>query len=302
MTRRLRRVRSVATTGAVALAIVTALSATKLTPSAADDCDDLSASVTCGVGSDPSGSYFHGLIGVTGQDWVLDLGSRSGSSPGCGDCVWTVTLDCPTASPVNPNGDATCTGMQAGSAGCPPDASPYRLYLTTSTVTNELVGRICLGGAHHVVLVGEDAQADVDRYLHDVVPPDLLIRRRPHGPTLTGLPTYFRAGVPDEGLGPVSFGGPTVTESITLVPEQVDWAWGDDTSSGWLPVTEVAEHRYLAGGVLDGTLTTRWTATFTATFEGHTVGPFPATGVVDHRQPFVEPVDTSRPVLVGPES
>jgi hypothetical protein len=185
-------------------------------------------------------------------------------------------------------------------ARCPPNALPYRLYLTTSTLTNHLVGDICLGGGRHVVLVGQDAEADVDRYLRDVVPPDLLIHRRPHGPTLTGLPTYFRAGVPADGVGPIGFGGPTVSEAITLAAEQVDWAWGDGVSSGWLPVAAVAQHRYLEGGVLAGTLTTRWSATYTATFEGRTVGPFTANGVVERRQPFVVPVDTSRPVLVGP--
>lgn len=299
MTRTTQWLRSVATTGVLAITLVTVLSTTRVTPSAADDCGDLSASVTCGVGTDPSDSYFHGLIGVTDQDWVLDLASHAGDDSSCDDCVWTITLDCPHTAPGQPDDTIDCAGM-GNTSRCPPGSLPYRLYLTTSTETNRAVGDICLGGGLHVVAVGEDAAADVERYVDDVTPPDLVIHRRPHGSTLTGLPTYFRANLP-KGLGPVSFGGPTVTETITLAADQADWAWGDDTSSGWLPVSAEAVHRYLKSGLLDGTLTTQWSATYTATFEGRTVGPFRAKGVIDHRQPFVEPVDTSQPVLIAPD-
>jgi hypothetical protein len=298
MTTRTRRLRSITVTGLLVVAMAAALSATRLTPSAADDCGTLPVTVTCGVSPDPPDGYFHGLIGVTGQDWVLDLGSRSGSSPGCGDCVWTIALDCPQTNPEQPDDTPGCAGM-AG-AQCPPGASPFRLYLTTATVTNEAVGDICLGGDLQIVLVGEDARSDVERYVDEIAPPDLLIHRRPHGPTLTGLTTFFAAAVPTDGVGPVSFGGSTVSEAITLVPEQVVWGFGDGASSGWLPVTSVAAHRYLHDGVLDGRLTTRWSATYTATFEGRTVGPFQADGVIDHAQRFVVPVESSRPVLVGP--
>jgi hypothetical protein len=266
-------------------------------PATAGGCGDLPVSVDCGASADPPGGYFHGLIGVTGQDWVLELASRAGSSAGCGDCVWTITLDCPQASPENPDDTTGCAGM-TNTTRCPPGALPYRLYLSTTSVTNQLTGDICLGGGYRVILVGADADADVARYVRDVTPPDLVIHRRPHGATLTGLPTFFRAD-PPAGLGPVGFGGPTVTETITLIPQQVSWAWGDGESSGWLALSTTAEHRYLSGGVVTGTLTVRWGASYTATFEGHTVGPFTATGTVDRRQPFVEPVDTSRPALIS---
>lgn len=298
MSHALRRTRSAAVIGLLALCITSAVAAAKLAPSAADDCGTLPISVSCGVGSDSSNGYFHGVIGVTGQDWVLDLSSRSGNSPGCGDCVWAVVLDCPQSHPDQPD-TAGCAGMNGGSH-CPPDALPYRLYLTTSTISNELVGTICLGGGRQVVLVGQDAGADVDRYLHDVTPPDLLIRHRPHGATLTGLATYFWAAVPPGSLGPVAFGDATVSEQITLVPQDYDWDWGDGTSSGWLPVGTTAEHRYFTSGAVPGMLTTRWGATYTATFEGRTVGPFPAVGHVDRPQPFIERVDISNPVLVAP--
>jgi hypothetical protein len=300
MTTRARRFRSITVIGVLVIAMVAALSVTGLTPSAAQDCGTLPISVDCGASADPPGGYFHGLIGVTGQGWVLDLGSRSGTSPGCGDCVWTIALDCPQTNPERPDDTAGCAGMSG--AQCPPGTLPFRLYLTTSAVSNEVVGDVCLGGDSRIVLVGEDAAADVERYVDDITPPDLVIHRRPHGATLTGLATFFRSDVPGGRLGPFSFGGPTVTEAITLVPEQTEWAFGDGTSSGWLGVDAVAMHRYLDAGVLDGTLTTRWGATYTATFEGRTVGPFQAKGTVDHAQPFVVPVATSRPVLVGPPS
>lgn len=281
-----------------ALVLVGVLSAGRPAPAAADDCGDLPVSVSCGTSADPESGSFHGLIGVTGQDWVLSLASHSGDTAGCGDCVWTIALDCPLTAPGNPDSSVGCGGFSAGSR-CPADELPFNLYLTTATVVNELVGLICLGGRSHIVLVGADAEADVERYLQDVRPPELLIHRRPHGPTLTGLPTYFSASVPVEATRPVGFGSSTVSESITLDPRQVDWAWGDGSSSGWLPSEETAEHRYLSGGVQLGTLTTRWGATYTATFEGRTVGPFTATGTVDRSQPFTEPVDTSDPTLVS---
>lgn len=298
MTSRARRRRSIIVTGALLIAMAAALSVTRLTPAAARDCGTLPVSVDCGATADPPDGYFHGLIGVTGQDWVLDLASRSGDSVGCGDCVWMIALDCPQTNPERPDDSAGCAGMSG--AQCPPETLPFRLYLTTATITNEAVGDVCLGGDRQIVLVGEDAESDVERYVDAVTPPDLLIQRRPHGPTLTGLTTFFRAAAPADRLGPYSFGGPTVSEAIRLVPEQVSWAFGDDAFSGWQPVEAVARHRYLNGGVLDGTLTTRWSASYTATFEGHTVGPFPAKGTLDHPQAFVVPVDTSRPVLVGP--
>lgn len=293
-----RRSRALTLVEALVVA-ATAITATLVpSPSAAEDCGDLPVSVSCGVGADPPDGYFHGVIGVTGQGWVLGLSSHAGNSPGCGDCVWTISLDCPGSSPSDPGDTTGCAGMQAGLE-CPPGTLPYRLYLTTSSVNEEVVGIVCLGGTYRIVLVSEDAQADVDRHLHDVAPPDLAIHRRPRGATLTGLPTYFTAEVPAGGVGPFAFGDPTISESITLVPQEIDWIWGDGTSSGWLAVPAWAMHRYLTDGVFPGILITRWAATYTATFEGQTVGPYAATGTLDHRQPFLELVDTSNPTLVS---
>jgi hypothetical protein len=288
------------TLGRAALAMAFALVLLPSLPAsaAAGSCGDLPDSVSCGTSADAPDGYFHGVIGVSGQGWVLDLSSHSGNSPGCGDCTWSLILACPDSSPQDPGGTQGCAGLNGG-FGCPPDEVPFRLYLSTSTMSDELVGTICLGGSVQIVSVGEDGDADVQRYLHDVSPPDLLIHRRPRGATLSGLTTYFAATVPPGALAPVEFGGPTVSESITLVPEAVRWEWGDGEQSGWLPVAATASHRYMSGGVKDAVLTTRWAATYTVTFDGRTVGPFDATGTVDHSQRFVERVDTSDPALVS---
>ena len=276
-----------------------AVVASPLPAARGDGCGSLPAPVGCGASADPANGYFHGVIGVAGQDWVLDLSSRSGTTSGCGDCTWTVVFECEQSSPDDPGSMQGCAGMSAGNL-CPPDQTPYRLYLSTSAVTYQLVGTICLGGSAHIVEVGADAESDVERYLDNVRPPDLIITKRPRGATLTGLPAYFSATIPPGALGPETFGGPSVSETITLAPRQVNWWWGDGNESGWLSIDAVASHRYLAPGNIPGTLSTRWSATYTATFDGHTVGPFDATGTLERNQPFTEPVTTSSPVLVAP--
>ena len=55
------------------MAMVATFSLTRPDHAAADGCGTLPVSVSCGAGADPPGGYVHGLIGVTGQDWVLDL-------------------------------------------------------------------------------------------------------------------------------------------------------------------------------------------------------------------------------------
>jgi hypothetical protein len=76
------------------------------------------------------------------------------------------------------------------------------------------------------------------------------------------------------------------------------WQWGDGESSDWLAVGATVTHRYLAAGTVTVTLTTEWSATYVASFDGQTVGPFDATGVIDRDQTSVERIDSSRPVLV----
>lgn len=260
-------------------------------------CEPLPPAVGCGADAGPDGA-FHGLIGVAGQGWVLDLSSRSGTEPGCGDCTWTVLLDCPGTVPTDPDSAPSCAGLVAGN-NCPEGLLPFRLYLTTDAVSDELVGTVCLGGSTQIVAVGEDAEADIERYLRDVTPPELVITKRPAGPTLTGLPTYFTAAVPAGAATPVAFGSAMVSESITLDPQRVEWEWGDGQASDWAAVGVEQRHRYLEDGQMAGELTTVWAATYTATYDGRTVGPFDATGTVRRTQPFDELVDTSRPVLVG---
>jgi hypothetical protein len=112
------------------------------------------------------------------------------------------------------------------------------------------------------------------------------------------LPTYFRARRPG-GLAPVPFGGPEITETITIAPVRAAWQWGDSGSSGWVPASRTLRHTYGRGTVAHGRLIVEWAATYTITYGGATYGPFDATGRITNAQPFRLPVRTSSPVLVS---
>jgi hypothetical protein len=267
-------------------------------PSAhADPCSALHPIAACEVTAGPDG-YFHGVIGLAGQGWVLDASAHDGAEPGCGDCAWSLVLDCPHSDPEDPGSSAGCAGLGGGYT-CPPDRIPYRLYLTSSQVTDQLVGTVCLGGTSQVVTVGITAASDVERYLHDLTPPDLVIVRRPPGPTLAGLATFLTALPPSARPGPIAFGGPAISEAITVHPVRVRWLWGDGASSGWQTVDATATHRYLAAGSDDAMLIAEWSASYDVTFDGRTVGPFDARGQVQRSQHFTEQVTASNPVLVS---
>jgi hypothetical protein len=249
----------------------------------------------CGVTT--AGSHFHGLIAVGGSPWVLDDAAHAGARPGCGDCRWSLVLACPKASPTDPATSKACAGA-GDSPTCRPGERLYRVYLSTDVELDRVQGTVCLGGADQVVAVGTIARADVERYLRNVTPPPLRLRTRPAGATLAGLPTYFSA-TPPRDLAPVPFGGPTVTETITIRPVGVAWRWGDGSASGWTSSAGTETHSYRRGGTASGTLTTRWGATYTVTYAGAAYGPYDAARRLTQRQPFGLPVHTSSPVLVS---
>lgn len=255
----------------------------------ATSCGDLSSS--CGVTG--QGNHFHGVLAVTGQPWVLGLSTRSGSA-GCGDCTWSMVPACLIEHAGQP--DTLCDGATAAPA-CAPGEVLYRLYLSTAALVDRDEGVICIGGDHQPVAVGDIALADVARYLDDLTPPDLVVATRPRDATLAGLLTYFKARPP--ALPPSRFGGPTVTETITIRPVQLRWWWGDGDASPWLPAAATASHTYLAGGLTDGSLETRWHATYTVSYAGLTLGPYDADREITERQRFRLPVHTSNPTLVS---
>jgi hypothetical protein len=88
-------------------------------------------------------------------------------------------------------------------------------------------------------------------------------------------------------------------ETITVIPVETSWDWGDGSSSGWAPAAATTSHRYLSGGRCHGTLHTRWTATYTVTYDDETFGPYDATGQLTKSQPFSKRVATTAPVLVA---
>jgi hypothetical protein len=278
----------------VVAALVALLCISTVAVAAQQGCGSLAAG-QCGVTRD--GDHFHGALAVTGSPWVLLTSSREGTTPGCGDCIWTVVLACPDESPTDPESLRACASA-SDSAICRPGRLLYRVYLTTAAFIDRVEGTVCLGGTDQPVPIGDVARIDVDRYLRDVTPPDLDIATRPTEATLAGLPTYFSASTP-RTLAVVRFGGPTITEAITIAPTRVTWRWGDGSEPTVAPATAVATHAYRHGGVPRGSLATRWAATYTVTYDGQTLGPYDADRQLTRRQAFRLPVHTSSPVLVS---
>jgi hypothetical protein len=281
--------------GAAALALILILALHNVTAAHADGgCAGLSTT-TCGLNG--SAGNFHGLIAVDGAPWVLNLAGHGGTTAGCGDCSWSTVLACHTESPTNPGGPPDCAAANIA-AGCPKGQLSFRLYLTTDAATDTFEGLICLGGGQGVIPIGDQAKADVDRYLKDVIPPNLEIATNPRAATLAGLETYFSATTPAT-LVPAPFGGPQITETITIAPIRADWRWGDGTASGWEPATADPTHSYVHGGTAIVTLSARWGATYTVTYQGETFGPYDAVGQLTKRQTRTMAVHTSSPTLVS---
>jgi len=267
------------------------------------DCGSVTVPYCAGATADRARGDFRGLIMVRDQPDVLDRAAVAGTSAGCGDCVWEIILSCPTNLPGSPDDAAAC-GAASSAPRCRRGQELYRLYLTTTAVTNKFDGALCLGDIADVVPVGNIAAADVDRYLRNVAPPDLVLTTSPPRGTLVGLPTYFRVR-PPETLQPAPFGSPEIRETITLAPSSYAWSWGDGTDSDWtddagdIYPRGTLTHRYTHGGVAHGTLTTRWGGIYTITVAGRTFGPYQAIGTVTHDQQFTLDVFTARSQLVS---
>lgn len=246
---------------------------------------------------------FHGLIMVPGQPSVLDTAAHSGTKAGCGDCTWTLILACLYNLPSQPQNQDNCTGA-SDSAHCGKGQMQFRLYLTTDAETNRFIDVLCLGGAKDVVPVGDQAAADVARYLKDVTPPLLDLHLDPPNGIPAGMPAYFWVR-PPTNLAPVPFGGGQISETITLAPTRYDWAWGDGSSSGWTTdagapyPSGTLTHTYDVAGRYHGTVTTEWGGTYTITLLGQTFGPYTAIGTVTRTQPFDTLVLSAHSTLVS---
>jgi hypothetical protein len=241
------------------------------------------------VTADQDAADFHGLIMVPGQPSVLDRAAHGGTKAGCGDCSWELILACLTNSPNTPQDQNMCT--RAGEAPrCAKGQLAYRLYLSTDAVRNQLVDVICLGGTTDVVPVGDQAAADVQRYLKDVSAPLLDLHVDPPKGIPAGLPSYFWVRPPT--VTPAPFGGGQITETITIAPERYRWVWGDGETSGWTtdagaPYPDgTLTHTYVKAGRYDGHVTAEWGGTYTITVAGQTFGPYDAIGTVTRDQPF----------------
>jgi hypothetical protein len=231
---------------------------------------------------------------------LLERSAHGGTQPGCGDCEWTLILACPF-NPVTNNSGNACA---ASSPACQPGQSLYRLFLSTDAITNQLVGDECLGGVNAIVPVSAIAAGDVQRYLKDVHPPDLIVGINPPKGALVNLPTYFAAR-PPATLQPTPFGGGQIRETITLAPQQYDWSWGDGEDSGWTTdagapyPSGTLTHTYTTAGHVRVALTTRWGGTYTVTVAGQTFGPYAAIGTVSQGQQLPLTVLEARGSLVS---
>ena len=274
--------------------------------SSGDDCsgpDSPTCGITTQVDADQAEAEFHGLIMVAGDSELLNLATHSGTQPGCGDCQWTLVVACTVDPHDNPNHLEGCQGGGGGRL-CRPGQIDYRLYLTTDAFTNRLVETMCLGGPNDVVPVGNIAAADVDKYLKDVTPPALDITVQPPNGVLSNLPAYFQAN-PPANLPPQAFGGPQVTENITITPAHYTWDWGDgsamlktDDPGAPYPDGNVT-HTYDRSAHLTAALTTEWSATYTINVAGQTFGPYDAAGTVQRTQRFQLVVNRARSHLVS---
>lgn len=281
---------------AVLTLLLGAIAASPAAGDGGDGCGTLTG-VACGVNAGSGDSSYHGMIAVTDQGWLIRDAARSGTTSGCGDCVWTLVLACPTDSPSDPPTSACSQASDSGA--CLPGQLLFRVYLSTDAESDVIQGTVCLGGDSEVVTVGADAAADIRRYLEQATPPKLVITSRPEHITVAGLPTEFTAAAP-ASLRPVSFGGPGVTETITLRPSTLTWTWGDGTSSS-SSIGRRVSHHYLKAGRRRGTLSTGWDATYTIGYQGASYGPYDATGHLTRSQSFSKRVATSSAVLVtGP--
>jgi hypothetical protein len=248
------------------------------------------------VQADQPHGDFHGLIAIDGEPSVLATAAHSGTEPGCGDCTWTLVTACYNSGPLTPDPSRDCDEA-ARNPTCNRGVL-QRLYLSDDAVQFEDAGTFCLRHHNHLIPIGDLARADVGRYLKDVTPPDLDLVTKPKDETLAGLPTYFSAAPPAR-LRPHPFGNGAVTETISIAPKRADWVWGDGQRSGWVAATVRETHDYVHGGTAHGSVTTRWGATYTISYEGRTFGPYDAVGLLTKRQAFRLPVDTSSPTLVS---
>ena len=293
----------------VALATAVAMCVSTAALASASGCPDPNApncGVQAGVTSDQAQGQFHGLIAVRGRPDVLATAAHSGTSAGCGDCVWTLIMMCLVNTPTDPHNQQTCVG--AGNAPqCRPGQTAYRLYLTTHAAANQLIETLCLGGPQDVIPVGDIAAADVARYLDTIRPPPLVMQTQPPQHAIAGLATYFMVRPPND-LQPTTLAsnGEGIVETITIEPLHYTWSWGDssddfatDDAGAPYPTGQVT-HIYASGGRAHGSVTAQWGAHYTITMAGATYGPYDATGgVVPRTQAFDLPIATAHSRLVS---
>lgn len=226
---------------------------------------------------------FQGAIIVPGSEAANRAVARNG---GCEGCDWTLVVDCDL------NEHDSDTFVTCNPAACP-DGTTYRIYLQRPTDANPAyVDSVCLSATRRIVTAA-DLDADMERYLKDLRPPEATIAVQPAERAVTGLATYFAATGPETGdatLNVTTAAGPA-TLRMDIVASRYAWTFGDGTrcettSPGGRydggPATERCDdrvaHVYAAARDATVTLTATWGGTYTFDVGYGPVGPLAIPG------------------------
>ena len=253
----------------------------------------------CGAVVHETANDFRGAIIVPGSEAANRAVASSGGCPGC---EWYLVVDC------DPNEPVDGSPVNCNAARCP-DGTSYRVYLQRPGEANpRYLDTVCLTPERRIVTV-DDLNADLERHLTALRPPEPEIAVQPDGRAVVGIPTYFvaRGARTDRTtLDVVTAAGPARLR-IEVAAGRYLWEFGDgarcETDGPGTPYDggEPAErcagqvaHVYRAARDATVTLRAIWRGTYSFDVGYGPVGPLPVPG-----DGVPGPVAT-RPVAVRP--
>ena len=287
----------------VAVAVV--LAAGSPSARAADPCKgNLQGCGAATVGE--TADAFRGAIIVPGSDAANREVARGG---GCDGCVWILVVDC------DPNEVDGGSLVNCNAARCP-DGTTYRIYLQRPGDAHPTyVDSVCLTPDRRIVTAAE-LDADMERYLTALRPPEPRIGAQPRDRAVVGIPTYFVARGPrtDSTTLDVTTAAGPATLLIDVAADGYEWDFGDGTRcattapgapyAGGEPAERCDEqvaHAYRAARDVTVTLRATWRGTYSFDVGFGPVGPLaiPGDGVPSPPATATIGVRTARARLVG---
>ena len=241
----------------------------------------------CGAGTVvETTDAFRGAIIVPGSEAANREVARSG---GCVGCEWYLVVDC---DPNDPRAPEHGSPVNCNAARCP-DGTLYRVYVQRpGDPAPAYLDSVCLSATRRIVTVAE-LDADMERYLTALRPPEPAIRVQPARRAVVGLPTYFRADGPRTAtrrLDVTTAAGPA-TLLIDVAASRYEWRFGDgarcETPSAGAPYDggEASErcddrvaHVYRTPQDATVTLRATWGGTYAFDVGYGPVGPLPIPG------------------------